>query len=143
MRSSSSLRRRVEAIPSHRMSTLCKGVTEASMFNLQPLSETPVTIQLNLNQWIRSDQSGTYHDSVISGEAGADARSGDASVGYLAFAKGSRTRAHQACVRSTARDSAARPPQTSLPLPVFEFANSKYPLESETVSDNRLPPNSH
>jgi hypothetical protein len=35
-------------------------------FNLQPLSETPVTIRLNLNQWIRFDRPGTYHVSVIS-----------------------------------------------------------------------------
>ena len=35
-------------------------------FHLQPLSETPVTIRLNLNQWIRFDRPGTYHVSVIS-----------------------------------------------------------------------------
>jgi hypothetical protein len=35
-------------------------------FDQQPLSETPVTIRLNLNQWIRFDQPGTYHVSVIS-----------------------------------------------------------------------------
>jgi hypothetical protein len=35
-------------------------------FDQQPLSETPVAIRLNLNQWIRFDQPGTYHVSVIS-----------------------------------------------------------------------------
>jgi hypothetical protein len=34
-------------------------------FNRKPLSETPVTVRMNLNQWIRFDQSGTYHVSVV------------------------------------------------------------------------------
>jgi hypothetical protein len=44
-------------------------------FKHQSLSEKPVTVRMNLNQWIRFDQTGEYHVSVISPRVGDGTRS--------------------------------------------------------------------